>query len=243
MPAPLHGASDLSHTVFSEASALWLRAFLEIAYSYGWRKSEILGLRVRQLNFANRTIRLDPGMTKNGEGREVTMTSKVAEMLRQAVIGKSPDSFVLTRADGKPVKEFRKAWQSLCVRAGLGSFICTACDKAAPSTKCACGSRRRKYRGLIRHDLRRSAAKALRAAGVPESVVMSTGGWKTAAMFRRYAIVSNADQRAAVEMLEKARELQESARAELSHNSAIIALKSTTQGAVASTTNKSKRVN
>jgi hypothetical protein len=31
------------------------------------------------------------------------------------------------------------------------------------------------------------------------------GGWKTAAMFRRYAIVSSADQRAAVEMLELAR--------------------------------------
>ena len=55
--------------------------------------------------------------------------------------------------------------------------------------------------------------------------------------------MSNADQRAAVEMLEKVRELQERARAELSHNSAIIALKGTTQGAVASTANKSKRVN
>jgi hypothetical protein len=53
--------------------------------------------------------------------------------------------------------------------------------------------------------MRRSAAKALRAAGVPESVVMAMGGWKTAAMFRRYAIVSTADQRAAVAMLERAR--------------------------------------
>jgi hypothetical protein len=40
---------------------------------------------------------------------------------------------------------------------------------------------------------------------VPESVIMATGGWKTPAMFRRYAIVSSADQRAAVEMLERAR--------------------------------------
>ena len=61
------------------------------------------------------------------------------------------------------------------------------------------------YRGLIVHDLRRSAAKALRAAGVPESVIMAAGGWKTPAMFRRYAIVSSADQRALVEMLEQAR--------------------------------------
>ena len=34
---------------------------------------------------------------------------------------------------------------------------------------------------------------------------MAAGGWKTPAMFRRYAIVSSADQRAAVEKLERAR--------------------------------------
>jgi hypothetical protein len=34
---------------------------------------------------------------------------------------------------------------------------------------------------------------------------MSIGGWKTNSMFRRYAIVSSSDQRAAVEMLERAR--------------------------------------
>ena len=58
---------------------------------------------------------------------------------------------------------------------------------------------------MIIHDLRRSAAKALRRAGVSESVIMATGGWKTPAMFRRYAIVSSADQRAFVGALEKAR--------------------------------------
>ncbi len=53
--------------------------------------------------------------------------------------------------------------------------------------------------------MRRSAAKALRAAGVPESVVMVAGGWKTAVMFRRYAIVSSSDQREAMEALERRR--------------------------------------
>jgi hypothetical protein len=68
--------------------------------------------------------------------------------------------------------------------------------------------------------MRRSAAKALRAAGVPESVIMATGGWRTASMLRRYAIVSSADQRAAVEMLERA-------RAERSPNPALINAEST----------------
>ena len=108
--------------------------------------------------------------------------------------------------------------------AGLACFVCRKCAETAelvPATekrrrgqrgkvyrcpKCHTDKRRWfRYRGLIPHDLRRSAAKALRAAGVPESVVMAMGGWKTAAIFRRYAIVSSADQRAAVEMLERAR--------------------------------------
>ena len=72
----------------AEASELWLRTFLELAYSYGWRRAELLGLRVRQVDLRARTIRLDVGSTKNGEGREVAMTAKVAELLRQATAGK-----------------------------------------------------------------------------------------------------------------------------------------------------------
>jgi hypothetical protein len=34
---------------------------------------------------------------------------------------------------------------------------------------------------------------------------MAMGGWKTPSMFRRYAIVSSADQRAAVEMIARER--------------------------------------
>jgi integrase len=112
------------------------------------------------------------------------MTAKVRELLAAAVHSKRPDDFVLTRPDGSPIKDFRGAWASLLKRAGL--------------------------EGLILHDLRRSAAKAARRAGVPESVVMSMGGWKTADMFRRYAIVSSADQRDAVRMLERSRTEQAS---------------------------------
>jgi integrase len=198
----------------ANATELWLRTFLELAYSYGWRRGELLGLRVRQVNFANRSIRLDPGTTKNKEGREVAMTAKVAELLREALVRKRPDDYVLTR-NGKPVKEFRRTWGNLCERAGLGQFLCTKCGEPVPGGgtckrkldegEMECVGRRPRYRGLIPHDLRRSAAKAARRAGVPESVVMKMGGWKTAAMFRRYAIDSSSDQRAAVEMLERAR--------------------------------------
>jgi integrase len=190
---------------------LWLRAFLEVAYSYGWRRGELLGLRVRQVDLNSRTIRLNPGSTKNGEGREVTMTPEVEELLRATVDGKWPDDYVFTREDGKPVRDFRGAWRNLCVRAGTGRWVCVKCGVALTGSKCECGGRR-KYSGLIPHDFRRSAAKAARRAGVPESVIMAMGGWKTPSMFRRYAIVSSADQRAAVEMIMQGRERE---RAEL----------------------------
>lgn len=188
---------------------LWLRALVEVAFTYGWRIGELLDLRVRQVDLRARTIRLDPGTTKNDEGREVTMTPEVEELLRAAVDGKGPDDFVFTRENGKPVKDFRGAWKNLCARVGVGHWECSrkcgAVFESGGRVKCACGGTRR-YVGLIVHDFRRSAARALRRAGVPESVIMATGGWKTPSMFRRYAIVSSADQRAAMQALEQARQ-------------------------------------
>ena len=122
------------------------------------------------------------------------MTAKVAELLRQAILDKGPEEHVLTRTDKKggcqPVRDFRKAWEKVCIAAGLGGYVGAACGEPWKAGGC-CG--KRKYRGLIVHDFRRSAAKALRRAGVAESVIMATGGWKTASMFRRYATVSNKD--------------------------------------------------
>ena len=94
---------------------------------------------------------------------------------------------------------------------GLGEFVCPEGHAVTKRKPCPeCGSRKREYRGLIPHDLRRSAAKAARRAGMAESVIMTMGGWKTPAMFRRYAIVSSADQRAFVEALEKSRAAENS---------------------------------
>jgi len=48
-------------------------------------------------------------------------------------------------------------------------------------------------RGLFFHDLRRSGARTLRRAGVPEEVIMKLGGWRTRSMFARYSIVDERD--------------------------------------------------
>ena len=76
----------------------------------------------------------------------------------------------------------RWAWAEACATIGVGKF-----DKE-----------HRKYEGLKIHDLRRSAARNLRKAKVPEDVAMKITGHKTASVFRRYAITDGEDVRDAL---------------------------------------------
>jgi len=56
--------------------------------------------------------------------------------------------------------------------------------------------------GLLFHDLRRTAARNLRRAGIAEGVIMKIGGWRTRSVFERYAIVSQTDIAEALQKLE-----------------------------------------
>jgi integrase len=49
-----------------------------IGYTYGWRlKSEVLTLSKRQVDLKVGALRLEPGSTKNGEGRLVYLTAEL----------------------------------------------------------------------------------------------------------------------------------------------------------------------
>lgn len=212
------------------AGELWMRTFLELAYGYGWRRSELLELRVEQVDFALGKIRLEPGTTKNRDGREVRITPNMAALLREAVRGKAKADYVLTRdcktRDGKkkPIKDMRAVWQGMCVRADLGRWICLPCAKNKRDTplpdglkKCAaCGAKAnsstRAYRGLNPHDFRRSAVRNFANAGVPDLVAMKITGHKTRSVYDRYHIVNEADQGTALETLARWR-TEQAARA------------------------------
>jgi integrase len=187
-------------------SELWFRSLVECGRTYGWRISELLSMRVSQLDLEQRVIRLEPGTTKNRDGREVLMTDAVQKLLAALVHGKSGDDYVFTRANGKPVRDFRGTWQKACDHAGVPE--------------------------LLFHDLRRTGARNLRRAGVAEGIIMKIGGWRTRSVFERYAIVSRSDMNDAILKLQesesrveqerlKVEEEQEQIKARIGHNEAI----------------------
>ncbi len=77
------------------AKELWLRGWLAAAYVFGFRKSELLRLRVRQVNLLDETIDLPAGATKNGKARTVVMTREVLTLITARVQGKQPADYVL----------------------------------------------------------------------------------------------------------------------------------------------------
>ena len=154
---------------------LWLRAMFETAVQFGWRIGELKNMRVRQADIAAGMLRLEPGTTKNREGREAAMPPTLALLIRQCVTGKRPDDHLFTRDGGKPVKDFRGAWEESTKEAGVPD--------------------------LLVHDLRRTAVRNMIRRGIPQHLAMRISGHKTDSVFRRYAIVSPTDLReAAVKM-------------------------------------------
>lgn len=154
------------------------------AYLTGWRiDSEVLPLEWRQVDFGAGEVRLDPGKTKNGEGRTFPMTRELREVLEQqrAITENHQRQFKVVcprvfHRSGRPIKSFRVAFRSACVEAGCP--------------------------GRVLHDFRRTAVRNLVRAGIPERVAMQMTGHKTRSVFERYNIVSVGDLREAARRLD-----------------------------------------
>jgi integrase len=165
-----------------------LQTAVTIAYTFGWRmQSEVLALQTRQLDLAAGTIRLDPGRTKNDEGRVVYLTPELTALLTahvERVVTLSRDLAQVVPwlfphfakpHRGSQRQDFRKAWKSACKAAG--------------------------YTGMLRHDFRRTAVRNTVNRSISERVAMTITGHKTRAVFDRYHIVSPADLREAARKL------------------------------------------
>jgi integrase len=158
-----------------------LQTFVLFLYTVGCRSGEAKLLRWNQVDLSERVIRVEDEQTKNREPREIPLADDVYERLKATPAAKRIGLLF-------PVGCYRKAWQSACVKAGLGTL-----DK---SVKVNGGYGL--YAGLVPHDLRRSAVRNLRKAGVDQTVAMRVSGHKTVSVFQRYNIVDSNDTKEAI---------------------------------------------
>ncbi len=187
-----------------------LRDFSRFAFITGMRSGEIKSLT--WANVQGDVLTLRGENAKNGEARSVPLIGELAGILERRkaarqvkVNGVLQMSEFFFHRNGRQVGEFRKAWQSACLAAGVAQMICPQCESCGVEKRCPTCKKARKYSGKIFHSFRRSACRNLTQAGVPQQVAMRISGHKTDSMFRRYKIVVTDDLRTALERTEQYR--------------------------------------
>ncbi|MFH1438048.1 MAG: site-specific integrase, partial [Pseudomonadota bacterium] len=156
-----------------DSASVSLKHMILVALNTGMRKSEILGLTWRDIDFSISTISIRD--SKNGDGRKIPMNETVLATLSD--LGrKENDEKVFLRPGGQPVKSIRTAFENAVKRAGIDDFRF--------------------------HDLRHTFASWLVMSGVDIKTVQELLGHKTFSMTLRYSHLSAQHKAEAVRCLD-----------------------------------------
>jgi integrase len=157
-----------------------LQPLILFLYWCAVRLGEAQQIEWSQVDLNEGCIRLEEGQTKNDEPRIIPLPPGLIAIL-EATTNKTGRVFDATN--------LRVEWSKACEAVGLGKRVKQTSES---------GNIWFEYNGLIVHDLRRSAVRNMRLAGVPETVAMKISGHKTRDVFERYNIVSSDDVKAAM---------------------------------------------
>jgi integrase len=150
----------------------YLKGFVTFAYKTGWRVSEIADLTWNQVDSFNGIVRIEPGESKNDEGRTVYLDDELKEAFHSQWESRKKSSkltpYVFPNVDGTSrISDFRGSWNKACKDAKIGKRLF--------------------------HDFRRTAVRNMVRSGIPERVAMMISGHKTRSVFERYNIVNDTD--------------------------------------------------
>ena len=113
-------------------------------------RHEILGLTWREVDLEGGVIRLDPERSKTKLSRVLPLAPPLRDVLTRRLTLRRFDTTYVFHWEGAPIGDWRKRWHRACRLAGLP--------------------------GKHLHDCRRTAARNLIRAGVPERVAMALTG-------------------------------------------------------------------
>lgn len=144
-----------------------VRDYVAWAFWTGMRRGEIKKLTWAAFDRETSTLILPGRSTKTGTPRKLALEGGLHEIIKRRLSARRLECLFIFHRDGKPMGDFRKAWETACQKAGV--------------------------LGLLFHDLRRTAVRNMIRAGVDKKVAKTISGHKTDAVFDRYDITSDED--------------------------------------------------
>jgi integrase len=153
------------------------RDIIAFLYNCGWRSGEATKLEWSKVDTNDWIVSLPRKNSKNKKPRTLVLVGELREIIERRLNKRVPSCEFVFHRGGQPIKYFRTAFKGAAKRAGL--------------------------EGAVPHDMRRSGVRNLRRAGNDEHDCMEITGHKTRAIFDRYDIVDEDDQRRALERQEE----------------------------------------
>jgi integrase len=187
------------YEAIKDALPEYLKPVVTFGYHSGWRKSEILGLTWDRVDLHEGIARLDPGQTKNEEGRTLYFNQELMQEMKTLFGKRQLGCPYVFHRKGKPIRGFRKAWINACISIGL----CEPLRDKEGRPVVVKGKKREvkvvKIPTRIFHDFRRTAIRDMVRSGISERVAMNISGHKTRNVFDRYNIVNDQDLKEAAQ--------------------------------------------
>jgi integrase len=150
-----------------------LQDFLSWCFWTGMRTGETKALTWADFDRETWTIRLHARDSKNRKGRAIPLENELRQIVERRLSARRMDCPYIFHRQAQQMGEFRKVWKRACQEAGLT--------------------------GKTPHDFRRSAVRNMIRAGVNPDIARQISGHRTAAIFSRYNIISEADLRQALQ--------------------------------------------
>lgn len=146
-----------------------MRPMAEFAITTGLRQANVLGLTWSRVDLARKIVWIEAEDTKADTALAIPLSKEALNVLKHQVQEGQHGEFVFTYR-GKPVKEIKTAFQSACVRAGVGRV-----------------GEDGHYTGFTWHGFRHTWATWHVQNGTPLEVLQKLGGWSDLRMVMLYS--------------------------------------------------------
>jgi len=144
-----------------------VRDLVAFLYNAGWRSGEGKSLEWSEVDLNRNMISLPAEKSKSKKPRNLSIIGALMEVIQRRLAVRQLDCPYVFHRRGKRIASFRKA------------FKAAAAQSEMP--------------GLVPHDMRRSAVRNFRRAGLSENEGMKLSGHETDSIYRRYDIISDED--------------------------------------------------